>query len=422
MARSNGDDASLTSSLGSSVSKPKKRRERKGKIAAGVAEREGESASAGPLTLSVLNLVLLVVTLVGLGALCGFYLFYTMFTHRCSDLVDDMERHHNATHRELEDKYIGALEEKHKCIEDETRKQEIAELKGRLEGQSSLFVNHQQLLEKHQTTLEQYTSLHKDHEEMIRKFEVSQNDAHFKQKEIAVLQRNVDERAQELDEAERRLAHKLELSNKMVQNKVEENAALKQARDTCRAESKITEWTTKQMQSSIQNQSRVKCEARYGSDPYALEFSMRFPSGEHRNMMVQIANMDALPHSAWAFMESVEDGLYNNGSFVASNGNVLEIAVSDPSNAAAALFFAETSKQAPCRRGSINFRENGPALQLHLRDSSDEDSCFGKVVSGLELAEDIEAWLSNEGRHVDLMEVRRLREDDEGGSQGGDEL
>mmetsp|Transcript_14624 Transcript_14624/g.40354 ORF Transcript_14624/g.40354 Transcript_14624/m.40354 type:complete len:177 (-) Transcript_14624:617-1147(-) len=176
------------------------------------------------------------------------------------------------------------------------------------------------------------------------------------------------------------------------------------------------------MQSSIQNQSRVKCEARYGSDPYALEFSMRFPSGEHRNMMVQIANMDALPHSAWAFMESVEDGLYNNGSFVASNGNVLEIAVSDPSNAAAALFFAETSKQAPCRRGSINFRENGPALQLHLRDSSDEDSCFGKVVSGLELAEDIEAWLSNEGRHVDLMEVRRLREDDEGGSQGGDEL
>ena len=107
---------------------------------------------------SLINQLLLYLSLIGLGIIVGYLLFYTIYNHRCADLLDDAEGRYNQTRANLETQYQTALEEHHECIGDESANLEIYDLRGRLEKLETIQKDYEILKEKHSKTLEELTN------------------------------------------------------------------------------------------------------------------------------------------------------------------------------------------------------------------------------------------------------------------------
>jgi chromosome segregation ATPase len=108
---------------------------------------------------SILNILLLYVSLLGLGALGGYAAFYASFSERCSALLRETEGLHNASKQVYVDKYEAAMEGQRQCMSDSTVKGELQKLQGTLESQSNLADRHQALLDKQEQTLAKLSAL-----------------------------------------------------------------------------------------------------------------------------------------------------------------------------------------------------------------------------------------------------------------------
>ncbi len=105
---------------------------------------------------TLVNTVLTYLTLVGVGAIVGYVIFFSIYNHRCSDMMDDAERNFNQTKEGLSHKLIEAI---HKNTANEVAESEVLELRGRLAGQADLLGKYQALLDNHQTTVERLNGL-----------------------------------------------------------------------------------------------------------------------------------------------------------------------------------------------------------------------------------------------------------------------
>ena len=109
------------------------------------------STSSGP---SLLNIVLLYFSLIGIGAIAGYGGFYMLFSERCSQLMAETQTKHATSRQEFQKKYEEAMEGQRQCKSDAARgKQELSEIHGRFEAQSTLADRHQALLLKQEETL-----------------------------------------------------------------------------------------------------------------------------------------------------------------------------------------------------------------------------------------------------------------------------
>jgi chromosome segregation ATPase len=171
---------------------------------------------------SLVNIILLYSTLVGLGAIAGYMTFYAFFNHRFAHLLDDAERRHNSSRQELQDRYTKVVEEHQKCLEDETRVLELFDLRGRLDGQADLAGKHQLLLDKYQESEEHLSHTLSMHEEAQLKYQQLQARVEKKEAELAELESQIDAYNEQNTLLERKLVDQKDEMEDLLKRKEDE--------------------------------------------------------------------------------------------------------------------------------------------------------------------------------------------------------
>lgn len=83
-------------------------------------------------------MVLTSMIMLGLGCIGGYGVFHSVFRHRYADVMDEAERSHNATLQVMHQKLLSAVDDHKRCMDDDSRLQEVHDLRGRLESQSDI--------------------------------------------------------------------------------------------------------------------------------------------------------------------------------------------------------------------------------------------------------------------------------------------
>lgn len=107
----------------------------------------------------MVNVLMLYLSLIGMGAVGGYGVFYYLFSDRCISMISSMENKHTAALNALQTKYDEAVENQNKC-KLETSKAEEGHVKARLETQTALSDRHHALLDKHEETLGRLSKAH----------------------------------------------------------------------------------------------------------------------------------------------------------------------------------------------------------------------------------------------------------------------
>lgn len=160
-----------------------------------------------------IHAVLLYAAVFGGGIISGYGLFYSIFVHRCESYLDGIARENNNTVASLNELYQQAVEDNKLCTDDESRSQEIFELKGRLEAQSDLVSSHRTLIDKHKIST---TRLEELKPELERK-----------EAELFVIQKRIELNNREKDELENDLRELKKSVQKELSEKTEAIADLK---------------------------------------------------------------------------------------------------------------------------------------------------------------------------------------------------
>eukprot|EP00339_Tiarina_fusa_P019847 CAMPEP_0116997658 /NCGR_PEP_ID=MMETSP0472-20121206/1017_1 /TAXON_ID=693140 ORGANISM="Tiarina fusus, Strain LIS" /NCGR_SAMPLE_ID=MMETSP0472 /ASSEMBLY_ACC=CAM_ASM_000603 /LENGTH=177 /DNA_ID=CAMNT_0004696605 /DNA_START=209 /DNA_END=742 /DNA_ORIENTATION=- len=141
--------------------------------------------------------------MVGLGVIGGYTAFYSIYNHRCSDLLDDAEGRHNLTMEDLETRYKHAMEEHHECLNDESVMLELYELRGRLQSLESLEKDHQALKEAYDGAVTMLSALELNLRGESNSHEQLERDARQKAAQLDNLQGSLDACAQEKEKVVR---------------------------------------------------------------------------------------------------------------------------------------------------------------------------------------------------------------------------
>jgi hypothetical protein len=115
---------------------------------ANVDNYDNTSSSSSPF----INSLLKYMTLVGLGMILGYGLFYSMFHLLYANVMEEMEKSYNVTVEVLNNKYLKAVEDLKLCMEEDNQNKEIYDLRGRLEAQSDVVASYRELLDKHKVS------------------------------------------------------------------------------------------------------------------------------------------------------------------------------------------------------------------------------------------------------------------------------
>jgi chromosome segregation ATPase len=129
---------------------------------------------------SLVNLIMLYLSILGMGVIGGYGVFFYMFSERCVNLLQESEMSLNTSREEWQARYKEALTENEQCI--------IAsnEMHGRLEAQSTLAEHYQALLGKHKDTVAKLSALQQSERESSaarEKMEISHQDLILKQED-----------------------------------------------------------------------------------------------------------------------------------------------------------------------------------------------------------------------------------------------
>ena len=167
-------------------------------------KKEDETAKKTTTSSSSLgNTLLTILLLVGIGAILGYMLFYSIFNHRCADMMDEAERRFNRTREELNHKLIEAMDVN---TANEGAEAELLDLRGRLEGQTDLMGKHQSLLDKHQSTVEQLTQFQAKHSQ-------AQTELMATQKKLAEVEGSLNVISMQKETMEKRLQRSQDSEN-----------------------------------------------------------------------------------------------------------------------------------------------------------------------------------------------------------------
>lgn len=159
-----------------------------------------------------MKLILLSLSLLGLGAIGGYITFHLMLSSRCSHLLVETESRHKLALKELQAKNQKVTEDYVKCMHDEGTKQQLLELQGRLEAQSVLAERHQELVTKYDATQRDLQQLQEEkthHLQVIEEHRVAVEDLQNKLQEqaslgdVAVVREELEQVSARLGEVQR---------------------------------------------------------------------------------------------------------------------------------------------------------------------------------------------------------------------------
>jgi chromosome segregation ATPase len=181
-----------------------------------------------------INKLLFYVTLIGLGIIGGYTAFYSIYNHRCSDLLDEAEGRHNMTREDLETRYKHAMEEHHECLNDESVMLELYELRGRLESLEALEKKHQVLKEAYDDTATELSNLEPKHQKKVDEYEQLQRDFSSKDAQLNNLQGGLDVCAEEKEKLSRTMTDEKRDIDSAMETKIEQLKRLERNYEDCK--------------------------------------------------------------------------------------------------------------------------------------------------------------------------------------------
>jgi len=182
--------------------------------------------------------------------------------------------------------------------------------------------------------------------------------------------------------------------------------------------------------SYIQEESRREVLNWLGAGPFKVKFTIEYPEDRKplpenarkpvRAFVVELADLDTMPHSVHIFLEQVAGQLWDNTAFIINPGHVLQAAAVSGDGTVADraklepfiqsrlrnVAFQEYNQTYPHERWTLGFAgrpggpdfyintanntlPHGPGGQKHHELTDDADPCFGKVVDGLAVIKDM---------------------------------
>jgi hypothetical protein len=192
------------------------------------------------------------------------------------------------------------------------------------------------------------------------------------------------------------------------------------------------------LQTFVQGQSRQAIQKRFGVHPRQVEIVLQiqtshnqFPS--RRRFVIEMFSMDETPHAVYFFLDSVDRKLWDDTVFLydQANPHVLAAVPIDFKNQSIkqtdlqrlelqTLAFPEYNTQRPHEKYTVGFADlgptfyvnmenntqvNGPGGQAHHRLAHDADPCFGYIVAGHDVIDELNTYgrlqtsLSSNGEH-----------------------
>lgn len=164
------------------------------------------------------------------------------------------------------------------------------------------------------------------------------------------------------------------------------------------------------LESHIQDNSRYLIEKNYGTGPYRVELVVRSKAHmrvKMQKLVIQLAPLNLMPHSAHHFLRMLAERLWEEMSFMPQESAPHRIQAS-PVNVETLesmdwrfenaklknLAFAEHSSDFRCGSYSVGFSGNpgGPDFYINgllIRAHPANDSCFARVVEGKEIIDSI---------------------------------
>jgi hypothetical protein len=172
------------------------------------------------------------------------------------------------------------------------------------------------------------------------------------------------------------------------------------------------------LQIYIKEQSRQYVLAEYGPGPHRVDFQVKLPhKSSTSKFVVELAPLDVMPHSLELFLDMISKGAWDNTAFSyhVNHAHVLAAAPVDFSSferkdhhwkalGYTSLSFPEYSNNWPHEEYTIGFSGKGPNFYINAMDNSahhgpggqdhhelnrDADPCFGKIVWGKQVIQDM---------------------------------
>lgn len=242
-------------------------------------------------------------------------------------------------------------------------------------------------------------------------------------------------------EMEHKVGH-LEVENKEIVLKLKEERDIRREQkgsklsNTEEKEVKMAERELKLMRKvdglerEIQKINRREALERFGEGPHRVEFTLQFPpdnvqgsskaasSAQGKNkFIVELAPLSIMPHSVYHFLRTISLQLWDDTAFVQHTSHVIQATPTDFYTAQPIsykfknanldrLSFQEYSKEYPHERYTVGYagRPGGPDFYINMEDNTERhgpggqlhhdlheegEPCFGKVVEGRDVVDQI---------------------------------
>ena len=201
---------------------------------------------------SFFNVAVFCTFVLGMGILVGYSIFYIIFRDKCADIVVERDRHHNESYFKLEGKYDRALTAVKQCEESSESREKTKELEGRLTAQAALSDKHQDLLARHERTLEKISQLQLTSE-------TSQTQITTLKEEIKTVQQSLELSTEQLNGAQkerdiihRQLQQHVEETEEIIRARDHENIELREVLDSCDDKIKASEGRFAELKNLVQ--------------------------------------------------------------------------------------------------------------------------------------------------------------------------
>ena len=223
----------------------------------------GTSKEKRPISQPSVNVISFCIFLVGIGTLLGYATFYVTFQTKCSNLLLDQTERHNETHAQLQTKYSRALDDVRQCQDDAQTKGELQELQGRLQAQAALSNKHQDLLERHEKTLERISVLQQSNEGSQEQIQTLREGIKIVKVSLEESTLQLQEAQQEHHDIQHQLQGQIDDTNRLIQEKSQENAQLRNSLGSCEHLSQGSAGKLDELKNLVQQQNFAQVIAKY---------------------------------------------------------------------------------------------------------------------------------------------------------------
>lgn len=201
---------------------------------------------------SFFNVIVFCSFVLGIGILVGYMLFYVIFRDKCADILLQRDLQHNETYGQLQGKYTNALTAVKQCEESSESREKTKELEGRLTAQAALSDKHQDLLARHERTLEKISQLQltsEDNQKEIQKLREERKEIDLS---LAESSEQLKGAKTERDEINRQLMEHMEHTDEIIRSREQENMELREVLDSCDDRIKATKGRFDELRNLVQ--------------------------------------------------------------------------------------------------------------------------------------------------------------------------